>query len=488
MRPAFRVNKASFLNAVVCPTRGWLTRHSPDTPTDGDQLRMDEGLEIGRRARSLYSSECLVHHPTLDLAAEQTKAWMADETVPAIFEATFIVDQYVAKADVLVRSGKGWKLIEVKSGIKPNSEYWEDLAYTLMVARRAGVKVKSAALLLISPDFRPGMDDQDLFLEHEAADDLWEIADDFDKLSESIAATVLGAERPAPKLIFACRSCTHFGQRCIENNDPDHIFDLPRLSKSLFNKLTSLNVNKISKIPKHVPLTASQDRVRKAVASGKPSISKNGLASFLRDVEWPAYYLDFETVKSAIPLFPGVGPHEQIVTQYSLHVCHAPGEVTIHHEFLADASGDQRRQLVEKLLEDLEESGSIIVYSSFEKTMLNGFAALFPDLKKELQRCVNRLFDLEKAFREHVYHPGFRGRSSIKVTLPTLVGDTYEGLAIRDGDSAVATFARMARGEITGTQAEEVRKNLLAYCKQDTHGMVRLHHELVRLVSSPKRK
>ncbi|MCA9033317.1 MAG: DUF2779 domain-containing protein, partial [Planctomycetaceae bacterium] len=239
--------------------------------------------------------------------------------------------------------------------------------------------------------------------------------------------------------------------------------------------------------PKGVTLTPNQDRVRKAVVGGKPSISKIGLALFLRDVEWPAYYLDFETVKSAIPMFPDVGPHEQIVTQYSLHVCHAPGEVIKHHEFLADASRDQRRQLVEKLLEDLEESGSIIVYSSFEKTMLNSFAKLFPELKKDLQKCVNRLFDLEKAFREYVYHPGFRGRSSIKVTLPTLVGDTYEGLAIRDGDAAVAKYARMVRGEITGREAEEVRKNLLAYCKQDTHGMVRLHHELVRISRSIKK-
>ncbi len=104
-----------------------------------------------------------------------------------------------------------------------------------------------------------------------------------------------------------------------------------------------------------------------------------------------------------------------------------------------------------------------------------------------VERHPGKFVSLEKAFREHVYHPGFRGRSSIKVTLPTLVGDTYEGLAIRDGDAAVAKYARMVRGEITGSEAEEVRKNLLAYCKQDTHGMVRLHHELVR-ISRPIKK
>ena len=32
-----------------------------------------------------------------------------------IFEATFLTDEYAAKADILTRNGKGWHLIEVKS-------------------------------------------------------------------------------------------------------------------------------------------------------------------------------------------------------------------------------------------------------------------------------------------------------------------------------------------------------------------------------------
>lgn len=162
-----------------------------------------------------------------------------------------------------------------------------------------------------------------------------------------------------------------------------------------------------------------------------------------------------------------------------MHVCTAPGEVTDHREFLADPSCDQRRELAERLLQDLEDHGSIIVYSSFEKTVLNGLAELFPDLRDRLQLCVSRLFDLEEAFTNYFYHPDFGGRTSIKATLPALVDLTYDRLDIGDGDTAMSRFAQMLRGEISGIDADATRQALLKYCEQDTLGMMLLHKVLV---------
>lgn len=113
--------------------------------------------------------------------------------------------------------------------------------------------------------------------------------------------------------------------------------------------------------------------------------------------------------------------------------------------------------------------------------MLGNLGRLFRDLKPDLDGCVKRLFDLEKAFKGWFYHPEFRGRTSIKVTLPALVDLSYDGLAIADGDTAVAKYAHMARGKITGDAAGEVRQDLLEYCKRDTLAMVRLHERLLKL-------
>lgn len=101
--------------------------------------------------------------------------------------------------------------------------------------------------------------------------------------------------------------------------------------------------------------------------------------------------------------------------------------------------------------------------------------------KASFQECITLLFDPKKAFRNWFCHPEFRGRTSIKVTLPALVDMSYDGLPIADGSTAVAKYARMARGEIAGDAAATVCRDLLKYCRQDTLAMVRLHEQLLKL-------
>jgi phage shock protein PspC (stress-responsive transcriptional regulator) len=59
---------------------------------------------------------------------------------------------------------------------------------------------------------------------------------------------------------------------------------------------------------------------------------------------------------------------------------------------LADPCRDCRRELAERLIGDCgsrgQASGSIVVYSSFEKIVIGGLAELFPDLEKDLIRLL----------------------------------------------------------------------------------------------------
>src|SRR4030095_4962911 len=109
---------------------------------------------------------------------------------------------------------------------------------------------------------------------------------------------------------------------------------------------------------------------------------------------------------------------------------------------------------------------------------------MFPDLSASFQAILGRLVDLNSFIVDYVYHPEFRGSSSIKKVLPVFVLDlSYENLSVRDGDTAIARFARMARGEISGTAIETTRQQLLDYCKLDTFAMVRLHDALGELAT-----
>jgi hypothetical protein len=134
------------------------------------------------------------------------------------------------------------------------------------------------------------------------------------------------------------------------------------------------------------------------------------------------------------------------------------------------------------LIHALGQYGSIIVYSSFEQTRIKGLQAAFSDLAGPLHSILNRFVDLHSVISNYVYHPDFTGSFSIKQVLPALVPDlSYDGLAIRDGNTAITRFARMARREIVGPDIETTRRQLLDYCELDTFAMLRLHETLFRM-------
>jgi hypothetical protein len=186
---------------------------------------------------------------------------------------------------------------------------------------------------------------------------------------------------------------------------------------------------------------------------------------------------------TAIPLFADLAPYEKFPTQYSIHICDHCGHILEHRDYLADPSRDCRRELTGRLIRDLAGNGSVISYSSFEKTVITALCGTFPDLEEELQGLLERLVDLEKCVK-CVRHPQFRGRTSIKIVLPALVPDlSYDGYEIADGDTAMVTYALMAKGMMDAEEMEQKRIALLRYCMLDTHAMVRLHEKLFELMN-----
>jgi hypothetical protein len=253
---------------------------------------------------------------------------------------------------------------------------------------------------------------------------------------------------------------------------------MPRLSQSKFDELTELGIVCIEAIPDGFPLTENQARVRDCVLTKKPFVGDR-LQTELRSISWPAFYLDFETVMTAIPLYPDMAPYTQIATQYSIHKCSDIGLIVEHLEYLADPSRDCRRELAENLIKHLRGEGNIIIYSNFEKAVINSLGRLYPDLLEKLSSLIERMIDIEAIIRKNYYHPDFHGSTSLKVTLPVLVPElSYDELKIADGDSAMAAFAYLALGKYEDREAEIMKGNLLDYCKQDTLAMVKLHQRL----------
>jgi hypothetical protein len=452
------VNKATFLAGLRCPTQGW-REHRAERAAIGAGLewQFHVGQEIGRLARRQLS----------------------DGEVR--FEAPFEWRGCVARADAIRPQGDGWDLIEVKSGKEPedgdiNPEYIDDAAYTTMVALGAGFSVRRCFLMLIRRDLRLG-DTGDPLVEVEVTEAVLKRAAEFAEVAGEVVGAVLGEAMPAPELVFACRDCEYFATECIGRGVPDPLFVLPRLSQKKFALLREYG--RISALPDAIELPETQERVARVVRSGVPERDLVALAR-LDDVVWPAHYLDFEAVMPALPWFPDTPPHESIPFQYSIHVAEAPDGTATHREYLAPFEGDWRRELAERLLNDMGGSGSVVTYSGYEKRMLNTLARMFPDLDGGFGGVIARLFDLEKVVNKGYCHPGFMGRTSIKRVLPVVAPAlSYASLRVGNGEDAMGTFGLLRVGRRAPEEHAGLRAALLEYCKLDTAAMVAVHRALL---------
>jgi len=482
------ITKDLFLNARTCPTLGWFIRNQPTEtpPTEGELFRMQQGQEIGRLARSLFPDGRFIPSGTNAAAANATQAVIVDPKLTVAFEATFIVGSFVAKPDILLRDGDGWRVIEVKSSLADTdqlSELIDDLTYTVMVLRRAGLKVIAAELMLICRDYRKGQATSLLFQRLDQTDAVSQRLPEFDALWDSIDTSTIGMQ-PKPKLVSACRSCPHFESDCLGKGVEHSVFCLPRLHKNRLAALAVDGIVSVADLPEGFPLTPIQQRIVDCIGCGKPWVSP-ALGTAFQQLEWPVRYLDFESVMTALPLYDDMPPFFQVTTQYSLHRRQRPDAELEHVEYLADPMRDCQEELAERLIEDCGLSGSIVVYSGFEKTRIKGLAARFPRLSAKLLKLTERLFDLLRVIQDGYYNVGFGGSYSIKVVLPVLVPELrYDSLAIADGDAAVARFARAAMGKCSAKELEELRTDLLVYCQQDTLAMVRLHEALMAMCQS----
>ncbi len=480
-----RITKQLFLNTISCTTLGWNTKKSKEQGGElslDAQFRIEEGNQIGDLARKAFSNGKLVSELNSEIASLETKEIMQNSDIKHIFEATFIHKNFVTKADVLIRNENGtWDLVEVKSSVNDKDDFIEDMAYTTLVIQNCGVEIDKVSLYLISKDFRLGMPLEKLFVEIEHTEEVKAKVQEFKAIADSVVKVLETENKPSNPIEFKCKKCEYFSD-CSGQKLNEHIFSLPRLSAKKYSELQDLGVDLIKDVPDSYKLTSNQQIVRDSTKANEVLI-QNGLATSLEQIIFPAYYLDFETTKTAFPVFPETAPHTQILTQFSIHKCSSLGKVENHFEYLVETDKDCREELTKKLIQGLGTEGSIVVYSSFEKTTINGLLKRFTQFTAELEKILSRLVDLEKIIKGGIYHPKFYGSSSIKKTLPALVPEmTYEGMTIGNGSDAMCIFAKMLQGTFPVDKIEQTRNDLLAYCKQDTLAMVKLHEAILNLV------
>ena len=262
---------------------------------------------------------------------------------------------------------------------------------------------------------------------------------------------------------------------CIKEETEYPVTCFPHLGQKA-KELLEKGIKDIRDIPEDFPFTEIQRIVWEATCSGKPYISSE-LKEILKNLPYPRYYLDFETIHLAVPIWIGTRPYEQIPFQWSCHVEKSPGEI-FHREFLEISGSDPRKAFLESLLEVLGNEGPIIVYGTFERSILKALSESFPEYKPQVEKIISRLVDLCSILRKYYYHPAMKGSWSLKKVLPTIAPEMdYSKLElVQDGATAQAAFATLLLDEIPAETRQAIIESLHVYCRMDTEALVRIVH------------
>ena len=445
---------------------------------------MTSGQDIGRLARSLFPGgrPGWIMGDTDEDSAARTQQ-VISEGADVVFEAAFLVDGLYVRVDVLERGDKGgWNLIEVKSSTSFKKEQAADVWFQMYVLGLAGVQLDSVEVMLCNAEYvlDGELDLSQFFRRQNVEKEFKKTAEGFQtKVGELYDVLTLDSEPDALCLPY-CKDCL-FKNYCWPELDSNDVMYLPSLRPDKVRKFREDGIQFIRDLPDEVELTTHQARMRDVIRFDRPYISE-GLNDALDAVKFPAAFVDFETYMPGIPKIQGTRPFQILPVQWSCHIVEADGTER-HFEFLHDSQEDPRALFAESLWNALQGAESIIHYSPFEITQIRS-------LKEQGIRFGDELFeifdakkvDLEKIIKEHVMLRAFEGKTSIKKTLPALVPNMgYSGLAVQNGDAAVAEFERMIYGELTPIARAESRANLLEYCKLDTKAMVEIYAALRRL-------
>ncbi|CAN5666969.1 DUF2779 domain-containing protein [soil metagenome] len=487
------LSKSDFLKYQCCPSYLWLWKYKKEVvPVDDEEAinqRLEQGNEVERFARGLFPNAVLVDCHGKKARNETEK--LVNDGVKEIFQATVYTDkELLAMADIIEfdEPTQTWTLYEVKSTNSVKKEHVYDLAFQRVAFEDAGYKIGKVVVIHLDKTYvrKAVVEPSELLTQTDVTEKVEKILPTIRQQAYD-AIEVLN-QNDEPKKC-SCRLKTRSGH-CPTFNyfNPDipeySVFNISRIGAKNLAVLVDGDIHNVHDVPEDIKLSIGQKNQVQVAKSKEPIINKPAIEELLGELEFPIYFLDYETVSSALPMFNGCTPFQQIPFQYSLHVLREPDGELEHYEYLGrDSTKPPTPELLASLQKNIGDTGSVIVwYKVFETGRNTEMGKAFPEYAEFLDGINNRVFDLMDIFsKQHYVHHDFKGSSSIKYVLPVLVPEfSYKEMDIQNGLVASIRWYDAVMGNMTADEAKHTFDSLLKYCSLDTLAMVKIYGYLVK--------
>lgn len=475
------LSKSKIIAHRQCPKRLWLQINRPELIqiSPATQVRFDEGNKVGDIARQNHPGGVFIETLNRVEAIAQTKEAVSNRQT--IFEGAFFEENVMIRADLLFPENNGYRLVEVKSSTGVKSYHVDDVTVQSWVMEKAGCSPTSMALAYINNQFIYQGDGnyEGLFTEADLSNqvkpNMPQVQSWVDAAKATLASTVEPEIAPGEQCTdpFTCDFINYCSPPEVGVEYPVEI--LP-YGKAIAAELRSDGYKDLRDVPAERLSNPKHLKVHSASISGKAILEPEAIKQ-IQALPYPRYYLDFETIGFAVPIWAGTRPYMQLPFQWSCHIERADGSIT-HKEFLDLTGNDPREMFAKTLIEAVSKDGPVVVYNAgFEGARIKELATAFPHLASELLAISKRFFDLLPLARNHYYHPDMKGSWSIKDVLPTLAPElNYSNLEVSDGAMAQDAYKEAIHIKTTLERKEKLRHAMLKYCEQDTIAMVKIVH------------
>ena len=487
----YTLSKSKLMAFRQCPKRLWLEVHHPELRKDSSEsiASFEVGYKVGAIAQLIYDPKNLgvvidIKKEGFKQALEHSAELFHSATPTPIFEAGFTSGGTVCFADVLlpdhIEGVRAWRMIEVKSSTSVKDYHRDDVAVQTYIAKAAGVLLKSISVAHIDSSWvYPGnLDYVGLLVEKDLTQEVLARSEEV-KSWISQAQKVIQEDEPDTTTGEHCNTpfdCGFYAYCSRDEAKAEYpLHWLPRLGIKKAKQLIESGINDLREVPDDF-LNTTQKLVRDHTISNSAYFDSEAACNSLAGLALPAYFLDFETIQFAVPIWQGTRPYQMITFQFSLHLL-KESETLEHAEFLDLSADDPSKNFAISLVNVCGADGPVFVYNAgFETSRIRELAERYPELKTQLLAINDRVVDLLPIARNYYYHPSQQGSWSIKKVLPALVPElSYENLdGVKDGGMAMSAYLEAIHTSTSTERKAIIRRQLLDYCKLDTYAMVKL--------------
>lgn len=491
------LSKSRYCKARQCKKIIWLKKYKPEYAIQkARDIVLENGTKVGQLAKGLFGKyENIDFNENLNIMIDQTKKLLKNKP-NIITEASFNYNNNFCSVDILKNDIDGVEIYEVKSSTEISDIYLDDVSYQYYILNNLEFNIKKACIVYINNKYvkQGNLELNKLFniedvteiaksKQQEIENNIYELNKYMEEHMDNEPKDDIGIKCFKP---YECE----FWEYCTRNLPKPNVFDIKggmHLDKKFekyydgkisFNDLQNENIN-----PKYL------EQIDFELNNLQPKIDKDYIKEIIKALNYPLYFLDYETYQVAIPEIDGTRPYQQLPFQYSLHIIKEEGAAIEHKEFLAEIEDkDFIRHFAENLIKDIPDNGSVIIYNrAFEPARNREIAEMYPDLKDEQERINCNMIDFLEPFKQRKYYTKeMQGSASIKYVLPALYQkdselDYHNLPVVHNGEEASEAFLSL-KGKSKEKQ-KEIRNGLLVYCQLDTYAMVKIWMKFKQILS-----